>query len=96
MSRFSITPREREIMRVTNQGCRKRAYPRHLGIRVATAKSHAHHIRGVLGTTKRSESLRKPSDQRLTASSRPEPMTSGGSTAPPCSVLTANRPVEPP
>jgi DNA-binding NarL/FixJ family response regulator len=39
-----LTPREREIMRLIDQGMSNKDIARHLGIGVATAKSHVHHI----------------------------------------------------
>jgi DNA-binding NarL/FixJ family response regulator len=39
-----LTPREREIMRLIDQGMTNKDIARHLGIGVATAKSHVHHI----------------------------------------------------
>ena len=39
-----LTPREREIMRLVDQGMTNKDIARHLGIGVATAKSHVHHI----------------------------------------------------
>ena len=39
-----LTPREREIMPLIDQGMTNKDIARHLGIGVATAKSHVHHI----------------------------------------------------
>jgi DNA-binding NarL/FixJ family response regulator len=39
-----LTPREREIMRLIDQGMSNKDIARHLGIGLATAKSHVHHI----------------------------------------------------
>jgi two-component system, NarL family, nitrate/nitrite response regulator NarL len=39
-----LTPREREIVRLIEQGMSNKDIARHLGIGVATAKSHVHHI----------------------------------------------------
>ena len=39
-----LTPREREIMRLIDQGMSNKDIARHLSIGVATAKSHVHHI----------------------------------------------------
>jgi len=44
VSDVHLTPREREIMRLVDQGMSNKDIARHLGIGVATAKSHVHHI----------------------------------------------------
>jgi len=50
-----LTPREREIMRLIDQGMSNKDIARHLGIGVATAKSHVHHILEKLNVRRRSQ-----------------------------------------
>jgi len=50
-----LTPREREIMRLIDQGMSNKDIARHLGIGVATAKSHVHHILEKLHVRRRSQ-----------------------------------------
>lgn len=50
-----LTPREREIMRLIDQGMSNKDIARHLGIGVATAKSHVHHILEKLHVSRRSQ-----------------------------------------
>lgn len=50
-----LTPREREIMRLIDQGMSNKDIARHLGIGVATAKSHVHHILEKLQVSRRSQ-----------------------------------------
>lgn len=50
-----LTPREHEIMRLIDQGMSNKDIARHLGIGVATAKSHVHHILEKLNVRRRSQ-----------------------------------------
>lgn len=50
-----LTPREREIMRLIDQGMSNKDIARHLGIGVATTKSHVHHILEKLHVRRRSQ-----------------------------------------
>lgn len=50
-----LTPREIEIMRLIDQGMSNKDIARHLGIGVATAKSHVHHILEKLNVRGRSQ-----------------------------------------
>jgi DNA-binding NarL/FixJ family response regulator len=50
-----LTPREREIMRLIDQGMSNKDIARQLGIGVATAKSHVHHILEKLHVRRRSQ-----------------------------------------
>jgi two-component system nitrate/nitrite response regulator NarL len=50
-----LTPREREIMRLIDQGMSNKDIARHLGIGIATAKSHVHHILEKLNVRGRSQ-----------------------------------------
>ena len=54
-SAIQLTPREREIMRLIDQGMSNKDIARHLGIGVATAKSHVHHILEKLNVRRRSQ-----------------------------------------
>lgn len=54
-SAIPLTPREREIMRLIDQGMSNKDIARHLGIGVATAKSHVHHILEKLNVRRRSQ-----------------------------------------
>ena len=50
-----LTPREREIMRLVDQGMSNKDIARQLGIGIATAKSHVHHILEKLHVSGRSQ-----------------------------------------
>ncbi len=54
-SSAQLTPREREIMRLIDQGMSNKDIARQLGIGVATAKSHVHHILEKLQVRRRSQ-----------------------------------------
>jgi two-component system, NarL family, nitrate/nitrite response regulator NarL len=50
-----LTPREQQIMRLIEQGMSNKDIARHLGIGVATAKSHVHHILEKLRVRRRAQ-----------------------------------------